>query len=195
MGNNIKGYLGLLGKFRSNQGGAEAAIREALATQDLLTAERLAHTLKGVSATIGANTLQEKAEALESAIKGQSDPEQIETLLEKAAKELTKICEALDQALPKENTKARTKPVVEETKEMVTRRNALLRQMARQLESFDAEAENTLSAIRKNPVSQVTLSWVEKMEKQVSQYDFEGAADTLRQCLGNLGIDLDVNDE
>ncbi|MBF0162287.1 MAG: response regulator, partial [Magnetococcales bacterium] len=61
MGGNLKGYLALLGKFRRNQGEAEAAIRTALGTDDWETAERLAHTLKGVAGAIGAAVLEAEA--------------------------------------------------------------------------------------------------------------------------------------
>jgi HPt (histidine-containing phosphotransfer) domain-containing protein len=47
-------------------------LAEALATHDLATAERLAHTLKGVTAQIGAEAVRELAERLEAELRDAS---------------------------------------------------------------------------------------------------------------------------
>jgi PAS domain S-box-containing protein len=191
MGSNIKGYVNLLAKFQSNQGGAGETISEAVTARDMATAERLAHTLKGVAGTIGAEDLQEKAATLESAIKSGDDSESIEPLLSVAAQELDRICKILDQTLPKKRAKANSQTGMEESREAVSRRNALLKKAAGQLEIFDASVEKTLAALQDGPISVDLLGWMEKMEKQVSQYDFEGAAETLKQCAAKFNIDLE----
>ena len=196
MGDNLKGYLGLLAKFRANQGGAGDAIREALAKDDRATAERLAHTLKGVAATIGADGLTEKAGVLEGAIGGWLSPECVEGLLNDSSGELARICAALDHALPEEKTAIRS-PLISasaETEAMVARRNALLRKAARQLDIFDASVENTLATLQKEPLSEALRDWMDKIEKQISQYDFEDAAETLKRCMAELGVDLEIKD-
>ena len=58
-------YLTLAGMFEADQSQAVQAIQDALAAHDNQTAERLAHTLKGIAATIGAATLAESANQLE----------------------------------------------------------------------------------------------------------------------------------
>ena len=62
-------YLSMLRKFVAGQKSATAEILKALEGNDWDTAERLAHTLKGVSGNIGATGLQQLAEKLEAAIK------------------------------------------------------------------------------------------------------------------------------
>ncbi len=62
-------YLSILRKFVAGQKDTAAEIFLALEDKNLHTAERLAHTLKGVAGTIGATELQGLAERLESAIK------------------------------------------------------------------------------------------------------------------------------
>ena len=65
-------YIRLLKKFRDAHVGAFAnQFGAALAAGDWPTAQRLAHTLKGTARTLGANTLGDLAEALESACKEQ----------------------------------------------------------------------------------------------------------------------------
>src|SRR3990172_9375788 len=62
-------YLSMLRKFIAGQKSATAEIAKALEGNDRGAAERLAHTLKGVSGNIGATGLQQLAEKLEAAIR------------------------------------------------------------------------------------------------------------------------------
>jgi signal transduction histidine kinase/CheY-like chemotaxis protein/ABC-type amino acid transport substrate-binding protein len=69
-------YLDLVEKFRRGQARAPEEIQVALDGGDYGTAERLAHTLKGTSGTIGAMMIQDAAAELEQAIsKGAPGPE------------------------------------------------------------------------------------------------------------------------
>ena len=189
MGGNVKGYLSLLAKFRTNQGQAETVIRAALLAEDWLTAERTAHTLKGVAATIGAEALQEKAGLLEHAIKERFDADRLETLVAEAGSALAQLCAALDQGLPQEQQQAPLGGT--ETEETIRQRNHLLRQAAQQLAIFDAAVDETLAALRSAPLSATMFQWIEKVEKQVALYDFEGAAAVLKQCAQEQDIDLE----
>jgi HPt (histidine-containing phosphotransfer) domain-containing protein/CheY-like chemotaxis protein len=58
----------ILQSFLTHNADAEDRIRAALDIQDYATAERLAHSLKGVAATIGAKKLQRAAEQIENSI-------------------------------------------------------------------------------------------------------------------------------
>jgi polar amino acid transport system substrate-binding protein len=62
-------YLSMLAKFVPSQGAAVQSIRNALAADERETAERLAHTLKGVASSVGALLLAESASWLEQAIR------------------------------------------------------------------------------------------------------------------------------
>ena len=70
---NRKLYLKLLRQFVDQQGQAPARITDALASSDHATAERLAHTVKGVAGNLGAGVVQAAAGALEQAIAGRGD--------------------------------------------------------------------------------------------------------------------------
>jgi two-component system sensor histidine kinase/response regulator len=61
-------YFATLRKFCKLQENMGAAMRAALDADDRETAQRQAHTLKGVAASIGANTLADEAAALENAL-------------------------------------------------------------------------------------------------------------------------------
>ena len=62
-------YLNMLERYVAGQRGAMTELDAALARQDRETAQRLAHTTKGVSGNIGALQVQQQAEALEQALK------------------------------------------------------------------------------------------------------------------------------
>ncbi|HEX8878835.1 MAG TPA: response regulator, partial [Candidatus Acidoferrum sp.] len=87
-GDNRKRYEALLQRFAETQSHAVDDIRSALAANDLPTAQRLAHSLKGTSANLGANGLAEVAGAAEAAIESnQSITPSLESLAD--ALELT----------------------------------------------------------------------------------------------------------
>ncbi|MBF0161635.1 MAG: response regulator, partial [Magnetococcales bacterium] len=189
MGGNIRGYLKLLAKFRANQGEAATAIRTAMANQDLATAERLAHTLKGVAGVIGADLLAKRAAALEQAARQRAIAAEIEPLLQEAAEELARLCAAVEKALPVADAPGSLLSSGE--REDVERRNQLLKTAAHQLAFFDAAVEQTLLELRQCNLSQSTLAWLGRMEQQVGQYDFDEAAALLKQCAESLELPWD----
>src|SRR6185436_15574135 len=61
-------YVKLLRQFVEQQGEAPARIADALGAGDRATAERLAHTVKGVAGNLGARAVHASAGVLEGAI-------------------------------------------------------------------------------------------------------------------------------
>jgi two-component system sensor histidine kinase/response regulator len=98
IGGNIGLYYSLLEKFRINQKNAARNIRDALASNDQKTAERLAHTLRGIAGTLGAEYLQARAELLENKIKNGAFDE-VESLIEIIDQELGKLMANIGRAL------------------------------------------------------------------------------------------------
>jgi CheY-like chemotaxis protein len=81
-------YVAMLGKFVKSQERTLEDIHDALAVANRATAERLAHTLKGLTATVGAESLHLLMAQIEQAIHEGSDVEAIEGLLEPASTQL-----------------------------------------------------------------------------------------------------------
>jgi PAS domain S-box-containing protein len=195
IGGKMDRYMVILSKFLLNQRESDKDIKTAILNKDFLTAKRIAHTLKGVSGTIGAASLQQKAQVYESAIGEETDPEYLDGLLEIVSLELAKICEALEVALKKEQAETKLDNEPQETDETVEMRNEILREIAAQVASFDAEAEDTIAKLRSGHIPQDMVGLVDKLEKQVAQYDFGKAAETIQELGVALGIDLEVNNE
>ncbi|MBS1160336.1 MAG: domain S-box protein [Proteobacteria bacterium] len=62
-------YISLLHKYLEHHGGAAAEICQSLAAGDQATTQRLAHTQKGVAATLGLESIRAAALALEQALR------------------------------------------------------------------------------------------------------------------------------
>ncbi|MBF0444844.1 MAG: response regulator, partial [Magnetococcales bacterium] len=195
IGGKLDRYMVILSKFLLNQRESAKNIKTAILNSDFLTAKRIAHTLKGVAGTIGAASLQQKAQAIEIAIGEKADPEYLDVLLNVVSQELAKTCEALEVVLQKKQAEAKKRDEPQETDEIVEIRNAILREIATQVDSFDAEAEDTIAKLRKGYIPQDMVSWVDKLEKQVSQYDFDKAAETIKEFGKALGLDLEASNE
>ena len=98
IGGNVALYCSLLEKFRIKERKIATSIREALAAEDRVTAERLAHTLRGIAGTLGAKTLQDLAALLESSIK-KGESGEVYSLLARTDQELAIFIASIDQAL------------------------------------------------------------------------------------------------
>ena len=72
-GGNLLVYRKILRRFAETQAATPQRIRAALAVGDHATAEREAHTLKGVAGNVGADAVQEAAKAVEACIKQGAD--------------------------------------------------------------------------------------------------------------------------
>ena len=84
----------ILKAFVANNLNSVAKIREALSANDVATAGRIAHSLKGTAGTIGATPLQKAARAAESALENKQpdaifeEIQSIQELLEPLLREI-----------------------------------------------------------------------------------------------------------
>jgi two-component system sensor histidine kinase/response regulator len=92
-------YLAMLRRYVDGQKQVVADIRQALATGDAATAERLAHTTKAVSANVGATFVQERAADLEAALRHDQHPSPLEPLLVALEQPMHELLHALQAQL------------------------------------------------------------------------------------------------
>ena len=74
-------YVTMLRKYVAGQKACVQTIREAIHTGDWATAQRTAHTLKGVSGTIGATDIPDYADTLEHALREQRPASELDAIL------------------------------------------------------------------------------------------------------------------
>ena len=93
-------YITMLRKYIAGQKACPQAIRAALDTQDWATAQRAAHTLKGVSGNIGATDIPSYADTVERALRDQRPRAEIEQALSQLEPPLAALISALESWLP-----------------------------------------------------------------------------------------------
>jgi len=94
-------YLKMLRKFISGQRDTLRHTREALAQGDWSTAERMAHTLRGVAGNIGASRVQADAAALEASLNQQPVLSSVAPLIDRTEASLAELITLLQQHLPR----------------------------------------------------------------------------------------------
>ncbi len=153
-GGNRELYLGLLAKFAQEQKNIVQEIEEALISNDYTRAKRLAHTIKGLSGSIGAHDLQLSCENLESGLNN-INSEKTPSLLEAMKHELTGAIDSI-------NKTAERKPKTQKRKKGDP---SLLPPLLSEL-SVNIEKRNPTTC--KEIISQIEeFTWPEKIQEQV----------------------------
>jgi PAS domain S-box-containing protein len=94
-GGKANSYRRMLGRFVELHEGDATALREALGNGDVARAERVAHSLKSISATLGAVGVRALAWELERGIREGASAELLETLLGELELELEQVCNGI----------------------------------------------------------------------------------------------------
>jgi HPt (histidine-containing phosphotransfer) domain-containing protein len=187
VGGNKRLYAKLLCKFGESQQKAVAEIRAALHSGDRETAGRLAHTVKGVSGNLGAETLYRAAADLEKAIK--EGKENIDSLLTGFGSQLKIVMDGI-RAL-EESLAAQIEP--EPSTGVSVDKGAvklLLQDMAQLLESDLTEAMNRLEALRQHLANSSAHEKFKRLEKQVENFDTDGALRSVEAIAKALDIEF-----
>jgi len=127
-------FLDMLRKFASGQKETVRTLRDLLSQPDLATAERVAHTLKGIAGNVGASDIQQRAAQVEKAIHDGVNADEVLLALEGPLQEMITL---LEQRLPQPVSLA---PAPDQPAGPVL---AKLRQL---LEEDDPEAEDMAEA-------------------------------------------------
>jgi two-component system sensor histidine kinase/response regulator len=167
-------YVDMLKKYIDNQGDAPTQIRRSLDSDDDATAERQAHTAKGVSGNIGATALQGLAAALEKAIREKSPRDQIETMLETFAAEHGKLIAGLMEALPAAAVQEGAVAVNEAKVAEVCKK------MMELLANDDSEAADYLETEKDALRHILGKERFGPFEKAIGQYDFAQALELMK---------------
>ncbi|PZP99460.1 MAG: hypothetical protein DI587_10250 [Variovorax paradoxus] len=170
-------YLTLLGKFVQGQRDTVAAVRLALAAGEQATAERLAHTLKGVAGNIGALQLQGLAADLEDGLRGEASAERLELLLEAVAAPLQVLVQAIEAQLPDEALASRVEAVTP------AQSTALLQRLVALLEDNDADAQDLIASEEAALQGALGNEAFEALRRAAAAYDFEAGTGIVREAL------------
>ena len=138
-------YLSLLKHFLEGQAGFEAQLGEALTRGDRAMAERLAHTLKGAAAQIGALVIQAAAQGLETTLhQPDATPALVQHHTAITLQALAPVIGALEQALAPAALSAPTPAAPSAVAPDLRAMRTVLQPLLRALESGDAQAQSLL---------------------------------------------------
>jgi HPt (histidine-containing phosphotransfer) domain-containing protein len=165
-------YVAMLGKFVKSQEHTIENIRQALADADNGTAERLAHTLKGLSASLGAEPLHQVLSEIEQAVHVGRDITTFARLLDSASAQLHALITDL-RATP--GVVAELAPLAKAaaTPAQQHQVQAVLRTLRKLLEQDDSEVQTLWDA---NALAlHAVLPQAQELEQAIQGFDFEGA--------------------
>jgi two-component system sensor histidine kinase/response regulator len=177
-------FASLLRKFISSQEDAAARITQCLQADDAPTAERLAHTLKGVAGNLGASALQESAERLEMALRQRAEKPALEAALQETTELLAHLSAGLRATrglLPVAPTQHHFCPTPEQQQAALQ----ALEHIKALLQADDAtavEVWETHAATLKN-----VLDAAPEIEAAIGGFDFEAALRMLRPASTAVG--------
>jgi len=171
VGNNARLYRSILVKFRDSQADVPDRLQACLAQGDRESAERLAHTLKGVAGNVGADRLQEGARVLEAAIKsGRAD---LAAQVGAVRAELAPVLAALGALEATQGPGTTTRPLD------FKRMRPLLERLRALLEDDDADAAEPLEALMGMLAGSPFEAEWNRLGHAVGDYDFEAALERL----------------
>ncbi|MFD2167683.1 response regulator [Thalassotalea euphylliae] len=179
MGGNTELFIKLLDKFTKTQANAVDEIKHAIDKNQCKDAERIAHTLKGVAANIGATKLAAAAKEVEHALSLENTD--IAALLKQTSTELAQTITNINAASV-ENTAAETSCHQASAEEIATQ----LQQLFEEIEDFDANAQETWRTLSSGLGSSVDDSLKAKIKDALDNYDFDQAEQLLQNISANI---------
>ncbi|WP_084429211.1 PAS domain S-box protein [Aliagarivorans marinus] len=170
----------MLRRFNENMADA---LEQYMESDDAKEAERLAHTLKGLSATIGAHALAEFAAQFEQIAEQASGKPQVdEALLDDAQSCLAETLAEIANYLSPQADAATNEPAQIDSEAFVR----LFQQACQQLDDFDSEAIETMQEMEMHTPVELRPSLRQALAS-AEVYDFEEALTQLRPLVDSLG--------
>ncbi|MBF0438244.1 MAG: Hpt domain-containing protein [Magnetococcales bacterium] len=176
LGGNKRLYLKLLYDFYCDHHEDILKIRTALAAGEPEQAHRIVHTIKGIAATIGADSLCQIARALDTLFKqgGEEDPtamiEQLENIMEPIMRELALLSESRYEVRSPRSVDPRI---------LVS----LMENLAQRLKEMDPLAEATVNELYRLLEGGPLAEHTHILMKQVANFDFEAAIKSLDELI------------
>ncbi len=173
VGGNRKLYSKLLRQFIDQQGPAPAQISEALRRNDTSTAERLAHTVKGVAGNLGAGAIQQVASKLEKAIGMKISSVDLDPILSEFAFAMKDFVGRLRAALPELKTPvAPAAPAPQINPELIM---SAAREMIMHLNNFDPAASDCFEKNRELFGALLSPDELSRFEQHLGNFSFAEA--------------------
>ncbi|MEY4718040.1 MAG: hypothetical protein RL563_658, partial [Pseudomonadota bacterium] len=174
LGGATDSYQRLLKQFVELHAADTLRIKEALQSGDMNTGHRIAHTLKGVSATLGIEQVHEQAFKLDRTFKNQGD---IDSLLS----DVTTLHDSLSAAIPVlKNWISESSPNESVFSSDLSAFPQLLKDLNDQLARDNIKSAETWRALKPLMESLIGGEAIAVLDQQISHYDLPSAVTTLQ---------------
>jgi two-component system sensor histidine kinase/response regulator len=150
-------------------------IKVALDLKDYLTAQRVAHTLKGTCGSIGATEIQEIAAEVENQCKDKMEADEIKKNLELIQPKLTSIIDSIKKMLPEEK-KSSSEAILDDSQ-----MKSLMSKLSELIASDDTEANDLLEKSQEAFTKYFGKESFEKISEALQNFDFESALNLLNK--------------
>jgi two-component system, sensor histidine kinase and response regulator len=184
-GGNRKRYESLLQRFADFQSAAVSDIRAALDANDPPTAQRLAHSLKGAAANLGANALSQVAAKAESAIDANDS---IAPALDALIASLDSTVAAIRAALPVEPAPCASARSSNRDPSIVV---APLTRLKKLLKADDGDASDFLLELRPVLANVLTSAELDSLSAHVGNFAYADALQSLSNIASRLALTLE----
>ena len=174
---NQKLYRNLMQRFVDAQGGCAQEIASALGKADLVLAERLAHTLRGIAGTLGVTVVQGIAEEVETKLRERNSPSDVENARLRLEDALKTVVGAIRGALagawlPEAEPELPARPAKDQ--------EAALGRLVQLTEKSDSEALDVFESLRAGIEMTSTKEESKKLFDLLSAYQFVEALPLVR---------------
>jgi CheY-like chemotaxis protein len=178
---NKRLYRRLLQQFAAKESDTDMRIGEALSKGDRESAERLAHTLKGLAGNLGMGGVQAVAARLETAIRdGDGEvPKFLAELKGVLAPQMAAIRTALGEA-----DNQMTPPVAFSPETAGTS----LRHLLSLIEANDGDAADVVQEVAANLAAKIDPNRLKALRDSIREFDFDGARTKLVQIAADCGL-------
>ncbi|MBF0124581.1 MAG: response regulator [Magnetococcales bacterium] len=182
-------YRRVLANFWRDQSGTAEQLQRLLSQGEIVPAQRLVHTLKGLAGTLGALSLEQAARSLEEELQQQGRPIAA-TVLQRLTDELTPLLDALAKYFAADET-ADLSPVAlaqqpnwPQLSELLERLDPILQaRQARQSRELLEELEQLL-------LPPTLLEVGNRLMNQIRRYRFKEAQQSLQEMLHQLATQI-----
>jgi CheY-like chemotaxis protein/HPt (histidine-containing phosphotransfer) domain-containing protein len=184
---NRRLYRNLLEQFAKKQGEATAQIAAALESGDRQSAERIAHTVKGVAGNLGIKQMQACAERLERALR--ENNASIEAPLGEFGELLRQQVTAIERALPAsalENELNAEGPPAPFNGEAAASAVARLKAL---LEASDGDSSEAFAAVAATLAARVAKPQLDALGDAINDFDFDRALASLGEIARDSGLE------
>ena len=179
-------YTTLLQKFLRTIAETPTQTREALGNSDLAQAQRLAHSLRGVAANLGAAHCADLAAQLEDAIRQKASLPALDLMLTALELHLTELNAGITAAMPA----ATLDPTATAQAPDTAHWRGVCRALTELLAANDAQA-NALLEANATLVAMALGAGFAVLQQQVQDFDYSAALTTLKAVADATQIELD----